>query len=222
MNKFSKLQFNYKFYLSLGVIASILVGIGEYLLHFNPAGPAGEIDMLLNIPLKRGLAGHFFAIAGVPFYFAGYWGLLKLFRSSNELLAKLLFIFGTLSFSVGGVWISSRYLGAVILQKSHGTSDYEYFFAQYDEAYQILVWTLRVFIMFVSVLYILNILKNKIQMPKYLAIFNPIVILLAVFTTLVWARPIGVHIAPIAMNTTHFIFFLMLIFCTKNESKLNN
>ena len=117
MSNISKLQFNYRFYLFIGVIASIIVGLGEYLLHFNPNGPAGEIDMLLHIPLERAKMGHFFSLVGIPLYFAGYWGLLKLFRSSNEFFAKLLFIAGMFSFTIGGIWLSSRYYGAVVLQR---------------------------------------------------------------------------------------------------------
>ena len=52
-----KLTCSTRFYLAVGLVGSIIVGIGEYLLHFNPSGPAGEIDMLLHVPLvERGLA----------------------------------------------------------------------------------------------------------------------------------------------------------------------
>lgn len=217
---FMKLKFGYKFYLYLGVIGAIAVGFGEYLLHFNPNGPAGEIDMLLDSPLDRARMGHYFAIVGVPFYFAGYYGLLKLFKSSNEFLAKSLFIGGIWSFFVGATWITSRYLGAVILQKSVGTADYSYFYAQYEENYQILVWALRVLVGGVSILYILNIWKNKVGIPKWLVILNPIVLLVLVISTLAWAKPLGIYIAPVAMNTTHFIFFLLMIKFS-DEKKVN-
>jgi len=216
-NDLSKLKLDYRFYLLAGVFGAIIVGIGEYLLHFNPSGPAGEIDMLLNVPLHRAKIGHFFSIAGVPFYFAGYYGLLKLFKNSHELFAKCLFIFGVLSFTVGGVWISSRYFGAVVLQKTLDSPHYNYFFSQYEENYQILVWSLRVLVAFVSLFYVLSILKNKMGIPKWIAFFNPIVLLALIISTLFWLKPLGVHIAPIAMNTTHFIFFILLL----NYSKKN-
>lgn len=210
-NHVSKFRFDYRYYLLLGVLASIVVGIGEYLLHFSPEGPKGEIEMLLNIPIERARIGHFFSIIGIPLYFAGYYGLLKLFRKSHELFAKCLFIFGILSFTVGGIWISSRYFGAVVLQKSQGTASYHYFLSQYDENYQVLVWGLRFLVAMLSIFYTLSILKNKVGIPKWLAIFNPIALLAIVISTLFWIRPLGIHIAPIAMNTAHFIFFLLLL-----------
>lgn len=210
-NQISNLRFNYRFYLYLGLVGAIIVGIGEYMLHFNPIKIAGEIEMLYDVPLGRARIGHFFAIFGVPLYFAGYYGLLKLFKSSHELYAKCLFIAGILSFTVGGFWITSRYLGAVILQKSLNSQSFEYLYQQYDESYQVLVWGLRLLVLLLSIFYVLNILKNKIGIPKWLAIFNPIVLLVLIFTTAIWAQPISLHLVPIAMNATHVIFFILLL-----------
>ena len=208
------------FYLVLGLIGSVIVGIGEYMLHFNPNGPAGEIDMLLYTPLWRAHIGHFFALAGIPFYFAGYYGLLKLFRQSHELYAKLLFIFGFLSFLYGGIWISSRYFAAVVLQKTVDTPLYSLFHEVYADSYQILVWALRVLIVFASIFYVLSVKNDKTGLPKKLMLLNPILLLAVIISSLVWCKPLGVQIAPIAMNTTHFIFFSALIwFVHKTQSQ---
>lgn len=210
-----KFRFSSRFYLAVGLVGSIVVGIGEYLLHFNPTGPAGEIEMLLHVPLDRARVGHFFSLIGIPFYFAGYYGLLKLFRDSHELYAKLLFISGILSFTYGGIWLSSRYYAAVTLQKTIDSPLYQTFYASYDENYQVLVWALRVLILLVSLFYVLSILKNQIGLPKWLAALNPIVLLGIIISSLVWFKPLGVQIAPIAMNVTHFIFFGVLMMYSK-------
>ncbi len=209
-----------KHYLFIGIFASIIVGIGEYLLHYQPGGPEGEISMLEHVPLGRASIGHFFAVFGAPFYFAGYYGLKKFFNASSPLLARLLFIGGTLSFAVGGVWISSRYFAAEVLQRSAGTPDHDFYLQSYEDHYQVLVWALRLLVAFVSIIYVLIILKNKQGLPKWLAIFNPIVLLIIVLSSLVWFKPLGNHIAPIAMNVTHFIFFgIILLHLNKTESK---
>lgn len=196
-----------KILIGAGILASILVGIGEYLLHFSPNGPSGEITMLENVPLERAAKGHFFSVFGTPLYFAGYFGLRNFFKKSNILLANILLVLGILAFSIGGVWISSRYLGAVILQTSVGTPDYAFYLQTYENHYQILVWALRVIIALLSIVYVLLILKNKQGIPKWMAIFNPILILIIIISSLFWFPPLGVHIAPIAMNVTHFILF---------------
>lgn len=200
-----------KILLILGMIAAIIVGAGEYLLHFLPEGPGGEISMLEHVPIKRASKGHFLAIFGAPLYFAGYYGLMKIFAKSNSLLSGLLFIAGVLSFTIGGYWISSRYFAAEVLQQSTGTPDHALFLQSYEDHYQVLVWVLRILVAAVSILYVLLILKNKQNFPKWLAIFNPIILLAIVISSLVWFKPLGVHIAPIAMNVTHFIFFGLIL-----------
>ena len=201
-----------KLLLTLGIIGSIVVGIGEYLLHFLPDGPPGEISMLEYVPLERASKGHFLSIIGIPFYFAGYYGLKEFFKqASNTSLAHLLYILGNLAFIFGGIWISSRYFGAVVLQTSQNTADYFFYLESYESHYQILVWALRIIILCLSIVYILLILKNQSGLPKWLIFVNPIFLLIAVISSLFWLKPLGIHIAPIAMNTTHFIFFSIIL-----------
>ena len=88
---------------------------------------------------------------------------------------------------------------------------FEYFMAQYDQNYQVLVWALRVFVLLLSLFYVLCVLKSKI-IPRWAAIFNPIVLLAMTLSTLAWAKFIGIYIAPIAMNTAHFVIFLKLLY----------
>lgn len=202
-----------------GILGAILVGIGEYLLHFSPKGPGGEVSMLEHVPLDRASKGHFFAIFGAPLYFAGYYGLREFFKKTSETLANILMILGVLAFFIGGVWISSRYFGAAVLQRSQGTADYAYYLQSYEDHYQILVWALRIIIALLSVVYVLLILKNKQGLPKWMAIFNPIVLLVIIISSLVWFKPLGIQIAPIAMNVTHFIFFSIILFQFKKIQK---
>jgi len=191
------------------------------MLHYLPSGPGGEVTMLNDVPLARASIGHFFVVFGAPFYFAGFYGLKKVFFSTSPLLSRLLLIAGVLSFSIGGVWVSSRYFGAVVLQRSAGTADYDYFLKSYEDHYQVLVWALRILVAIVSIFYVTLILKNNIGLPKWLAFFNPILILVIVISSLLWLPALGNHIAPIAMNVTHFIFFgmIFIIFQTKKIIK---
>lgn len=206
-----------KLLIGLGILGSILVGIGEYLLHFLPDGPPGEVSMLEHVPIARASKGHFWSVIGVPFYFAGYYGLKEFFKKgSSSTLAYILYILGNLAFIVGGIWISSRYFGAEVLQRSQGTPDHAFYLQSYEDHYQILVWALRIVIAALSIVYVMLILKNHTGIPKWLAIFNPIVLLGIVISSLFWFKPLGVHIAPIAMNVTHFIFFGVMLWSVKH------
>ena len=142
----------------------------------------------------------------MPLYFAGYFGLLKWFRKSDEIFAKLLFSLGFLSFLFGGIWLSSRYFAALVLQTSRGSSSHDIFLTTYQNHYQVLVWLLRILILLVSICYVKIILTNNLGLPKWLVFINPVLILLLVFGTL-FINPIaGSYIVPMAMNVAHFVF----------------
>lgn len=205
----------------IGILGSVLVGIGEYLLHFMPEGPGGEVSMLEHVPIERASKGHFFAIFAAPLYFAGYYGLREFFKKTSVILANVLMILGVLAFFIGGIWISSRYFAAEVLQRSQGTADYAFYLQSYEDHYQVLVWALRVIVAFLSAVYVILIFKNKQGLPKWLAIFNPIVLLIIIISSLFWCRPLGVHIAPIAMNVTHFIFFGVIFFTNRKTKFIN-
>lgn len=211
-----------KITLVIGIIASVLVGLGEFLLHFLPEGPKGEISMLYDVPLSRASKGHFFAVYAAPLYFVGYYGLMRFFKSTNQMLANLLMLFGILSFAYGSIYVSSRYFAAEVFQRSMNTPNFEIYLASYEKHYQSTVWALRVLILSVSVVYSILVVKNKMGMPKWLAFFNPIILLILILSTLAWAKPIGVYIAPIAMNATHFIFFGIILYQhNKREKSIN-
>lgn len=52
-----------------------------------------------------------------------------------------------------------------------------------------------------------------------MAIFNPIVILAVVFSTMFFAKGVAKHLVPIAMNVTHFILFTLSLYQLKKYSK---
>ncbi|MDF1665444.1 MAG: hypothetical protein P1V97_27035 [Planctomycetota bacterium] len=197
-------------FLFLGLLAAIIVGLGEYLLHFSPHGPSGEIEMLLDVPLERARLGHFLAIFGVPLYFAGYYGIFRFFRKDSFKWALSLFVIGILSFTYGGIWISSRYFAAVVLQKTSQGPLYEFFLLTYEQNYQVLVWLLRSLVLLLSGCYVICILQSN-SLSNWWALLNPIFLLILSISSLFVAKPLGVHIAPIAMNVVHFILFSKLL-----------
>jgi len=202
----------------MGVAASIIVGLGEYLLHYLPEGPGGEVAMLERVPLGRASIGHFLVVFGAPLYFAGYHGLKRFFQPTSPLLARVLLVAGVLSFSIGGVWVSSRYFGAEVLQRSLGTPDHAFYLQSYEDHYQILVWALRVLVAIVSVVYVWLVLIDRRGLPRWMALFNPVLLLALIISTLFWLKPLGVHVAPIAMNVTHFIFFSIVLFINQTNN----
>ncbi len=101
----------------LGLIASILVGLGEYFLHYstNILGHSENYEFFKFVPLDNLTTGHFLAVIGLPFYFAGYIHIYRMLKSGNETLARLVLAVGFVAFAVGGIWIGSRaFIGTIV------------------------------------------------------------------------------------------------------------
>ena len=211
-----------KFLGYLGLLASVLVGLGEYFLHYslNILGHSENYEFFKFVPVENLTTGHFLAVIGLPFYFAGYIHIYRMLRSGNEFLARLVLAIGFVAFAVGGIWIGSRAsIGNIIhLKDAIEPSIYQNLLAHYTEHMEVLVEVLRVVIALLSIVFVIAILKGGTYYKKWMAIFNPIVILVLVFSTLFWAEGLAKHLAPIAMNVTHFILFGLSLY---QLSKLN-
>lgn len=212
-----------KFLGYLGLIASILVGLGEHFLHYSPdiLGHAENYEFFKFVPLENFTTGHFLAVIGLPFYFAGYIHIYRMLKPGNETLARLVLAIGFIAFAVGGIWIGSRAsIGNIVhLKDSIDASAYSNLLAHYTSHMEVLVQILRIVIAALSVVFVIAILKGGTYYKKWMAIFNPIVILLLVFSTMFFAKDLAKHLAPIAMNVTHFILFSLSLYQLNKQTK---
>lgn len=209
----------------LGLLASILVGVGEYLLHYSNQviDYAENYEFLKFVSLENLTLGHFFSVIGLPFYFAGYFHIYRMLKPGNKKLATAVLTLGLVSFSVGGIWIGSRgFLGSIVhLQNQLDSTVYQTILDSYTQKLEVLVVILRAVIALLSLLFAITILKGGTLYKKWMALFNPITILLILFLTL-QIPAIGKHIVPILMNVTHFILFSVSLYqlqlYTKNHA----
>ena len=215
-----------KFLGYLGLVASILVGLGEYFLHYSPNifEHSKDYEFFKFVPLDSLKTGHFLAVIGLPFYFAGYIHIYRMLKSGSETLARIVLAIGFIAFAVGGIWIGSRSsIGTIVhLKDSMDASTYTNLLAHYTSHMEVLVQALRLVIAALSVVFVIAILKGGTYYKKWMAIFNPIVILLLVFSTLFWAEGLAKYLAPIAMNVTHFILFALSLYQLNILKKTNN
>jgi len=209
----------------LGLIGAIGVGVGEFLLHYSPGGigyDGNNFNFFNQIPLSRLTLGHFVAVSFVPFYIAGYYHLYLVFKEDNPKTAKGIFALGVIAFMIGGMWISSRaQLGYLVHKIAEFPNDtaLQSLIEVYKNHAEILVKSLRIWVAAISVLFVIPILKGKTIYPKWMAIFNPIIILLSVLVIYKIAPSVGFIIGPIAMNVVHFIIFGLSLIIIKINSK---
>jgi hypothetical protein len=209
----------------LGLIASILVGIGEYLLHYSPniLGLSEEYEFFKFVPLDNFTTGHFLAVIGLPFYFAGYIHIYRMLKSGSENLARIVLAVGFIAFAVGGIWIGSRAsIGNIVhLKDAIDPSIYQNLLAHYTDHMEVLVQALRVIIATLSVVFVIAILKGGTYYQKWMAIFNPITILILLVGIGFLIPVIGKHMLPILMNVTHFILFILSLNQLNKQIKKN-
>ncbi len=212
----------------LGLIGAIGVGIGEFLLHYSPGGigyNGNNFEFFNQIPLSRLTLGHFVAVSFVPFYIAGYYHLYLVFKEKNPKIATAIFALGVIAFMIGGMWISSRaQLGYLVHKIAEFPNDtaLQSLMEVYKNHAEILVKSLRIWVAAISILFVIPILKGNTLYPKWMAIFNPIVILLSVLVIYTIAPSVGFIIGPIAMNVVHFIVFgISLIIIITKQKTLN-
>ncbi len=164
----------------LGLLASIIVGVGEYYLHYSDyvIEFSRNYEFLKYVSLENLKIGHFLAVIGLPFYFAGYIHIYRMLNTGNKFLAQLILALGLVSFSVGGIWIGSRaFLGSIIhLQDQITPTIYQEILDNYTSYLEILVIILRGVIALLSVIFVIAILKGGTLYRKWMAFFNPITI----------------------------------------------
>jgi hypothetical protein len=208
------------------LLASILVWIWEFLLHYSPQVLElwGTFEFLSAVSNQNFAIWHIFVLIGIPLYFTGYYHFYLMLRWSWEILARIFFFLAILAFLYWGIWIASRwYIGTIVQLRSELNPEvYSVLTEKYLYYFDSLLQTLRRLLVPLSLLWIYLIFKWKTLYPKYMMIFNPLLLILLVFTTQ-WAPGVWKFLIPIALNIAHFVLFsisLYFVFTLKNGKKL--
>lgn len=207
-----------------GLVASFLVGLGEFYLHYSPNVLAHKESFAFfqDVSKTHLTIGHWLIILGIPFYFGGYLHIYKMLKTGSEFFARIVLILGFLAFTVGGVWISSRaMIGNIVhLKNKMPLHTYNSLIESYGNLYEILVQLLRLIIVLLSISFAYSILKFDTNYPKWMAFFNPITILL-VFVFFGFLFPsIGKYTLPILMNITHIVLFSISLYILNKKQTI--
>jgi hypothetical protein len=199
----------------LGILASLLVGVGEFLIHFSPSGFEGvPFQWLRNVPDDRISVGHFLVVFGVPFYVFGYWHLHLALRPGSKRLAEVVLSLGIFAFIIGGMWVSSRAMLAQIVKTGDAG-----LLAYYDSHYEILVQFLRIIVLVLSIAFAWAVWRGGTLYPKWMAFFAPVLPLALVFLSYLAIPAFGRFLVPTAMNATHLLLFSASLWSLYNQNR---
>lgn len=195
-----------------GILASILVGIGEYQLHYDALGrfSEGSYDFMLGISDNRSTIGHFFGVIGATLYPLGCYHIYLMLKPASRRWALFAFFLGSFGFIVGTVWIGSRASVSALVQMP--PSDMiDQLIALYEVRYETLLQVIRLTTLILSGIIVWLTLSGRSHYPRWIAIFNPFLLIVANFIVFMIAPEIGKHTMPIALNVAFFIFFLFSV-----------
>ena len=205
----------------IGLLASVLVGIGEYLLHYDPQArfSASDFTFMQGIGEQRTTIGHFFGVFGATLYLIGCHHIYLMLRPAGERAAQAMFCISAFGFIVGAVWIGSRASISALMQLP-ATPEIASLITLYELRYETLLTVVRITTLILSALFIWLTLTGRSRYPRWMAVFSPFVLILASFAIYLIAPQLGKHLMPIALNVAFFIFFLLsLIQATTNNKQ---
>ena len=201
-----------------GLIAAVLVGAGEFLLHFDPLARYSETsyDFMLAASQERQTHGHFLGVLGAPLYVVGCWHIYLMLKPANQKLALVGFLTSAYGFMIGADWISSRAsIGALVqLQASGGSIGH--LVELYQVRYESLLTVIRITTLALSVIFVYLVLTGRSRYEKWQVVFCPILLLVMNFLIYAVSPAVGTYLMPIALNVAFGIFFLMSVLQTRS------
>ncbi|WP_131783285.1 DUF6796 family protein [Legionella gresilensis] len=194
----------------IGCIAAILVGIGEFFLQSNIERTALDSPQSILTKSKNYLKGGYFIVIFItPFYSFGFWHLYKMLAPSAAILPTVIVFLAVYSLIVQLAWISLKTILSLILQVQITTRDLSRLirvYQSYDKAFLAIT---RFILQVLSVCFIYLVWHGTTYYPKWMVIFNPVVILIGIFILYVILPKVGKYLIPIALHIMYGIFFAL-------------
>lgn len=196
----------------IGLLAALLVGTGEYVLHYDPLGrfSEGSYDFMIGIGDNRSTVGHFFGVFGATLYPVGCYHIYLMLQPASRHWAFIAFLVGAFGFIVGTVWIGSRASVSALVQMPPSEM-IDHLIALYEIRYETLLQVIRLTTLILSTIMVWLTLGGRSHYPRWMAVFNPILLIILNFLLFMLMPVVGKHSMPIALNVAFFIFFLLSV-----------
>ena len=195
---------------AIGLLGAMLTGVGEFTLHFDALSRFSENQFFLGIGAERTNWGHFFGVLGAPLYLVGCWHIYLMLRPANPRWSLVAFFVMAYGFLVGIVWIGSRASISALINVPT-SPEIERLIALYDLRYETLLQVIRFAVVILSVIFVWLTLTGRSHYPKWMAILNPILLIVASFVIFAIAPELGKYLMPIALNVAFGVFFIASI-----------
>lgn len=163
----SKQQYNY---VLLSFFSALLAAAADVLLLFHPQADylAGDYVFLLDIPIKRMMIGHYMGIFAIPFELPGIWVICTTLMFPKQERGQKLFFLACMALALGLAYHGMILWVATSLQVGISLADIRSYFEPIG-------FSMAAIFLFLSIGFEWFVLKGKTALPKWVALFNPIV-----------------------------------------------
>ncbi len=191
----------------VGLLAALLTGAGEFMLHFDALARFDvEYAFLGGISDQRSSVGHFVAMLGAPLYLIGCWHIRLMLKPASDRWSLVAFFVMAYGFAIGIVWIGSR-ASISALVNMPVTPDLLHLVDLYDFRYETLLQVIRIAVLILSIIFVALVVRGRSHYPRWMALLNPILLIVASFVVYALAPAAGKYLMPIALNVAFIILF---------------
>jgi len=150
------------------------------------------------------------------------WHVAKMLQPASKLWSSIAFFVMSYGFIVGVVWIGSRASAAALVAIGQDPAAAG-LLTLYELRYETLLTVVRVSALAFSLIFVSLILTGRTAYPRWMAVFNPVVLIIANFLVFLLLPDIGKYLMPIALNVSFFIIFALSIYIeSKNQRQVTH
>lgn len=177
----SKQQYNY---VLLSFFSALLAAVADVLLLFHPQADylAGDYVFLLDIPVRRMMLGHYMGIFAIPFELPGIWVICTALMFPQQERGQKFFFLACMALALGVAYHGMVLWVATSLQVGVPLADVRPFFEPVG-------FSMAAIFLFLSIGFEWLVLKGRTALPKWVALFNPLVFYL-LFVGLYFLAPV--------------------------------
>jgi len=197
----------------IAVFATLAVAFGDELSLYAPGGfDAIGYTHLLSISELRLKWGYFLGVFGLPFFILGFWHIYQGLKSAGTWLSLPVFLINTFVVVIGTVTHGQTALLALLLQAQEKVLGEDLdvlveIFNQFRFYYDPILLMLRVLTLITSIWFVIAVLSKRTRYPRWMAFFNPWLILIVLMVPGFISPNVGAHLTPPAFNIAHMLFF---------------
>lgn len=203
----------------LGMTSVVITIISDFILIGKPNSAFSFLKLgtesMWDISAARIAVGAFIGVVILPFQLLGLVPVYFALRPAGKVLPVMAVIVNAHTLLMGVAFhISYAYIGSgwILHHQTEADSITSGLVDRFDLYWMILAVIMFLELLFSSIIFMVVVLKGKSLFPRWMAIFNPIGVVVMTFPfVFILPYPIGGYIAPAYLNISTMIFFIITL-----------